>query len=190
MFRSSSRKPHGQYEMDQAAQLLVLAQQTADAAIADAQPEAEQMIASARPEEEQIIPDAQERAAAGASAGEESDKDPVPRCTRIAMQQTHCLRIPHLAAKRTPAEWVAARRGTLSASSATPYQGSRDEQTPDQEPWIPQVGMPSQGAVVGVPWRRDDTRLDEQSGGSQHQAIGGQDQCLNPGQSPQPSLPP
>src|SRR5215469_2306736 len=95
-----------------------------------------------------------------------------------------------LAAKTMTAEWVAARRGTLSASPAALYQGSGDQQTPDQEPGIPQVGMPSQGAVVGVPWRRDDARLDEQSGGSQHQAVGGQDQCLYPGQSPQPSLPP
>ena len=62
MFRSSSRRPRGQYEMDQAAQVLVLAQQTADAAIADAQREAEQIIARARQEADQIIADAQERA--------------------------------------------------------------------------------------------------------------------------------
>ena len=60
MFRSS-RRMQGRQEMDQAAQVLVLAQETADIAIAEAKKEAEQIIARAREEAERIIADARGR---------------------------------------------------------------------------------------------------------------------------------
>jgi hypothetical protein len=49
-------------EMDEAAQVLQLAQQTANQAIAEAQREAEEIRARARQEAEQIIADAKARA--------------------------------------------------------------------------------------------------------------------------------
>ena len=48
-------------EMDTAARVLALAQETADVAVADAKREADQIIARARQEAEQIIADARSR---------------------------------------------------------------------------------------------------------------------------------
>jgi F0F1-type ATP synthase membrane subunit b/b' len=58
MFRRSSRGSQRQQDLDTAAHVLALAQQTADLAIADAQKEAERIIARARQEAEQIIDEA------------------------------------------------------------------------------------------------------------------------------------
>jgi hypothetical protein len=62
MFRNGSRGSKGQPDLNTAAQVLALAQQTADTAIADAQREAERIIAQARERAEEIIAEAEARA--------------------------------------------------------------------------------------------------------------------------------
>lgn len=65
-------------DLDAAADVLVLAQQTADRAIADAQREAEEILARARQEAEQIIADAKARAEGHLDANETLPADRRP----------------------------------------------------------------------------------------------------------------
>src|ERR1700728_4336599 len=81
------------------------------------------------------------------------------------------------------------RSMTRMAYPASLHKGSQDEQAPEKEPRIPQVGMPFQRPVVGIGGRHNGARLDEQADDGQHQAVGRQDHRLDPGQAAQPSLP-
>jgi cell division septum initiation protein DivIVA len=61
MFRASARRMRGQEELDEAARVLVVAQQTADHAIEDPRNEAALIVAAAHREAAQVVADAQTR---------------------------------------------------------------------------------------------------------------------------------
>jgi hypothetical protein len=50
----------------------------------------------------------------------------------------------------------------MATANAAPPQG---------EPWIPQIGVPGQGTLIGVVRRIEDAGLDEQASDAQHAAI-------------------
>jgi hypothetical protein len=49
-----------------------------------------------------------------------------------------------------------------------PDQGSGDKRSPEQEPGVPEVGVPGQRPAIGAGRRRDRTGLHQQPRGGQH----------------------
>lgn len=62
---------------------------------------------------------------------------------------------------------VRLRRPLVAVSCAK--QGSGDQESPDEEPRIPEVGVPGQSSVIGRCRGGDDTELHHQPHGGQYQ---------------------
>lgn len=58
-----------------------------------------------------------------------------------------------------------------------------NERSPHQEPRIPQIGMPSHCVAVRVGWGLDDIGFNQKPARGVHQAIAGEDERLDSGET-------
>ena len=81
-----------------------------------------------------------------------------------------------------PSSWPVKGGLRLAVGVWSAPKGTSDEEPPDEEPGIPEVGMPGQRPMIRTGRQVDGAGLDQQADDGQHQAVDGQDAGFDPRQ--------